>query len=129
MKPSIVSRISRTQLLTVSALITIFACTSIFLARYLEQELLLQDFEEELAFIIDEYGSDDHLLHRTKSILIEYIPQGLESEASHHPIFEQIDIGEQKRIHYQNKDYWVVARGNVGGLFYHARDLSSLKAR
>ena len=129
MKPSIASRISRVQFLTTCALVIVFASTSYFLTLFIEKSLLAQDFEEERAFIIDKYGDANYFQHNTKSIFIEYIPNNAPVQSSKNSIFKNIETDSQQQLEHDGKIFWIASKKNDNGIFYHARDLTTLKAR
>jgi len=129
MKPSIASRISRVQFLTISVFILVFALTSYLFTRFIESALIAQDYEEERSFFLEEYGQDRYFKHNTKSVFVEYIPSGSGITLSSESIFNNIEIGTHKQV-IHNKTYFSVgSTKDEKGVFYHARDLSSLKAR
>jgi len=128
MKPSITSRITKIQLLTVTILIVFLTSTSIFFTFHLKQALLIQDFEEEESFMLNYYGNDKQLIHHSQYIIIEYYPKNLKSNTLRHPVFKKIQVGDQKNISFNHSQYWVTASGTQDGIFYYARNLSSLKS-
>ena len=129
MNPSRATRISRVQFFTTCALVVVFAGTSYLFALFIEKSLLSQDFEEERTFIIDKYGDDDYFQHNTKSIFIEYVPKNATVQSSKNPIFENIEADSQQNLEHNGKTFWVATKKSDKGIFYHARDLTALKAR
>ena len=129
MKPSIANRISRAQFFTIGIFIIVFAASSYLFTRFVEQKILSQDFEEERSFFLEEHGHEDYFRHNTKSVFIEYIPTNSNISLSPESIFQGITGNTQAQLFQNNTYYWVASKQTSHGTFYHARDLTSLKAR
>lgn len=129
MKYSISRKLFQTVIF-INFLVLVFLTIAILVfAKSLQKEFLQQDYEEERDFILSEYDTRNTIQHRTKKILIEFIPDSLSGAKPGYSLFQNIPEGIGINRSFESNIYLInIEKINIG-TFYHARDITQILER
>ncbi|WP_229794113.1 sensor histidine kinase [Arenicella chitinivorans] len=99
------------------------------LTKRLEEDFLRQDFVEERNFILSEHQLDAPLFHRTKNIIIEYLPNQTPHLEPQTQLFQNLEVGQHIQFGVDEHRYIVNIEALDNGRFFHARDVSQIFKR
>ena len=95
-------------------------------SKGLQQDFLEQDYVEERDFILSEYNIEKVIQHRTKNILIEFIPSNLVEARPEYRLFRGLREGRAMNRQFESNTYQVNVEKIDIGTFYHARNISEV---
>ncbi len=128
-KPPISKKFFSTVFLVNIVLILVMTALVVTLTKRLEEDFLRQDLIEERNFILSEHRLDQPLFHRTKNIIIEYLPTRVSPLEPQTALFKNLTIGQHIHLESDERRYVINIENLEQGRFFHARDVSQIYDR
>ena len=128
-KPPISKKFFSSVFLINIVLVLVMAALVVTLTKRLESDFLRQDLIEERNFILSEHQLDEPLFHRTKNIIIEYLPMRVPALEPKTGLFQNLNVGQHMQIEFDERRYLISIENVEQGRFYHARDVSQIFER
>lgn len=129
MKHSISRKLLQTVIVINFLALLVVTIAILLFTKGFQNEFLLQDYAEERDFILSDYDISKPIQHRTKNILIEFIPNDLNGVLPKYPLFQSMPEGMGMSRSIDANTYLINIEKDDTGVFYHARDITQALER